>query len=416
VLAALALLLALAAAPAGASARGGTPPAPEAEEEVPPPAGADEDPAAAADDPAPAPEGAEEPAREEEPPADAEAEAEVVPPPPPPPPDAREAEADQDKDESWLDAGHAFVEHRLFAPVLRVDRFFSDERDLDLERSRSFLRWRNALRFVEGRSTPRYTTSLSANLRLPGLNKQLRRMRIEIAGETRDAFSAIFPRDNVAPGDVHAPDESVGTADAGVRFHLWDTVRTHGDVGAGVLVRLPPGVYTRLRFRFAQPLARRFLAREAISGFYRTDTGFGTTGSADLERPLARTVLVRLTGTTTVTEVSRGFEWLGDLSLLATIRSRVGVQLGAAITGATDALTLVDSYRVYTRVRRDFYRRWLFLEVEPELSWPWAPDRGRFQQWGVILRLEVQFQGNERPPPEPPPPPPEPVDPPPPGG
>jgi hypothetical protein len=132
-----------------------------------------------------------------------------------------------------------------------------------------------------------------------------------------------------------------------------------------------------------------------------------------VERPLARSFLARLAGTTTITEVSRGFEWGGDLSLIATFRARLGAQIGAAINGATDGAVPVDRYRIYTRVRRDFYRRWLFLELEPEYAWPWTPERGRESLWSIALRLEVQFQGNEPPPPEPPPEPPEPADPPP---
>jgi hypothetical protein len=303
----------------------------------------------------------------------------------------------------------------VFAPVLRVDRFFSDERDLEAERSRSFLRWRNQLRYAEHASSPSYTTSLSANLRFPGLNKQLRRLRIEIASQTRDAFTALFPGEEPAPGDVPAPEENLGTADAGLRLRIWETVTNSADLGGGVLFRLPPGVYGRLRFRFVEPLGARFLARQALTTFWRTDTRFGATGSAELERPLARSALWRLSGSSTITEVSRGLEWSSDLSLLATFKARIGTQVGAAMSGATRApqgTGGVDVYRLYTRVRRDFYRRWIFLELEPEYSWPWTLERGRHGIWGVALRLEVQFQGNEAPPPQPPPAP-EPADPPP---
>jgi hypothetical protein len=319
-----------------------------------------------------------------------------------------------DRDEGWIDVGHAFIEHRIFAPVLRIDRFFSDERDLEPDRARSFLRWRNQLRFAEHTVSPGYTTTFSANLRLPGLNKQLRRFRIEVAGQTRDAFTALFPGENPQPGELPEPEENVGTADAGLRYRIWETLQSNGDLGGGVLVRLPPGVYGRLRFRFVEPLGQRFLARQALTLFWRTDTRFGTTGSAEIERPLARTVLWRLSGSSTISEVSRGVEWSGDLSLLATFRGRVGTQLGTGISGATDAPTRYDTSRVYARVRRDFYRRWIFLELEPEYAWPWTPERGRHAAWGVALRLEVQFQGNEAPPPQPPAAPdPEPADPPP---
>ncbi len=304
---------------------------------------------------------------------------------------------DEEGDDNWLDVGHAFIEHRIFAPVLRIDRFFSDERDLEAERSRSFLRWRHELRVAEPFSSLGYTTSITASLKLPGLNKQLRRVRVEVVGETRDAFSALFPRDRGGPNEVPTPETNLGKAETGVGYRLWETVATHVDLGAGVLFQLPPGVYTRMRLRAVEPLGRSFLARQALTGFWRTDTLFGTTGSAEVERPLARSMLARLSGTTTIHQRSRGFEWAGDLSLLATLRERIGAQLGVSIAGASKALVDVDVYRVYFRLRRDLYRRWIFVELGPEYLWPWTPEQGRPGVFAVGLRLEFQFQGNEAP-------------------
>jgi hypothetical protein len=313
---------------------------------------------------------------------------------------------DLEGDGNWLDVGHAFIEHRIFAPVLRVDRFFSDERAFEPERARSFIQWRQELRFQQYRSTPSYTTTLGANLKLPGLNAELRKFQIEISGQTKDAFTALFPGDHASPGEVPTSDTAFGTADAGIGYRLFETVSstvaTHGDLGAGVIFRLPPGVYTRARLRFAEPLGRKFLAREAISGFWRTDTLFGTTASAELERPLAFSTLARLSGSSTLTERSRGVEWGGDLSLLATLRARIGAQLGFGVSGATRAPVDVDVYRFYLRLRRDFYRKWIFLELAPEYGWPWDAQHGHRGTWAVVLRLEVQFQGNEEPPVHPP--------------
>ncbi|HEX9401445.1 MAG TPA: hypothetical protein VF912_15150 [Anaeromyxobacter sp.] len=376
---ALAVSLAASLASGGAAAVEDVPPEPD-EKPAPPP---DEKPAPAPDEkPAPAPD-------EKAAPAEGA---------PAKPAQAQTAEA---KEDTWLDASHAFIERRIFSPVLRIDRFFSDERDLEAERGRSFLRWRNQVRLAEHLGMPGYTTTLSASLRFPGVNKQLNRLRIEIVGQTRDAVSALFPGERAAPGEVPTPEENFGTADAGLGFRLWETLQTHGDLGAGVLARLPPGVYGRVRLRFVEPVGRKVLARQAVTGFWRTDTLWGSTGSAELERPLARSVLARLSGSTTITQRSRGYEWFGDLSLLASLDARIGAQLGFSVGGATRAPVDVDTARFYTRLRRDFYRRWIFFELEPEYAWPWTPERGRHGVWAVALRLEVQFQGNEasRPPP-----------------
>jgi hypothetical protein len=124
--------------------------------------------------------------------------------------------------------------------------------------------------------------------------------------------------------------------------------------------------------------------------------------------------LARLSGSSTLTEKSRGIEWGGDLSLAATLKAHIGAQLGFGISGAERAPVDVDAYRFYLRLRRDLYRKWIFLELAPEYAWPWDPVHGRRGVWAVLLRLEVQFQGNEAPraPPPDEPEPPEPQDPP----
>jgi hypothetical protein len=311
------------------------------------------------------------------------------------------APPEDEGDGNWLDVGHAFIEHRIFAPVLRVDRFFSDERDLEPERARSFIQWRQELRFQQYRSTPTYTTTVGANLKFPALNQELRKLQLEVTGQTRDAFTALFPGDHASPGEVPTGDSTFGTADAGLGYRLFETVAssvaTHGDLGAGVILRLPPGVYGRARLRFAESLGNRFLTRQAVTGFWRTDTGFGTSASAEVERPLAFSTLARLSGSSTVTEKSRGVEWGGDLSLLGTLKAHIGAQLGFGVSGATQAPVTVDVYRFYLRLRRDVYRKWIFLELAPEYGWPWEKVVGRRGTWAVVLRLEVQFQGNEAP-------------------
>jgi hypothetical protein len=327
------------------------------------------------------------------------------------------AKEERSRDENWIDAGHAFIERRIFAPVLRFDRFFSDERDVDAERSRSFLRWRSEVRVTEDRTRPEFTTGIRATLRLPGLNQKLRRLRIVIAGETRDAVDTLFPRRaGRAPSETTTTDDDdLGNGDAGLRFQLWDSLLTHADLGGGILVQLPPGVYTRVRVRYAVPVRDLFLTRTAVSLFWRSDDdGFGVTTAVDLERLLSPSVVARVSGSGTVHEVTPGLEWGFEAGLLASVGDRAVAQLAAAINGTTDPVRVFDPvenwtrrshwigrYRIFTRFRRDIYRRWLFVELEPELAWPWNVELGRHQAWGLTFRFEVQFQGTEPPPPAP---------------
>jgi hypothetical protein len=310
---------------------------------------------------------------------------------------------------SWLDAGHAYIERRLFQPVLWVDRFFADERDTEPQRSRSFVRVRQEVNFAQFHHGPGFATSFNVNLKLPSLDQRLERFRIEMAGEARDAFTALLQGDRNPQGEIVAtPEQQYGTTDAGIGVRLWETLQTYADMGAGLLLKLPPGAYVRARLRFVEPLGGAFLAREALTGFWRTDTQFGATGTAELERPIPVAVgaLWRLSGTSTITQsqADRGFQWAGDLSLLATLFLRIGGQLGFGISGATKSPVDVEVYRTYLRLRRDVFRKWIFVELAPEYQWNSTIVPGhQIGFWDVALRFEVQFQAREAPPEKPPP-------------
>ena len=307
--------------------------------------------------------------------------------PPPPPEETPEERAQRraELEESWLDTSHTFVAERLFAPVIGFDRFFSDETNLDAERSRSFLRWRNELR-VERGFIPRYTTNLRADLRLPALNRVLDRLRFVLEGQTRDVISALVP-------DESDEVETIGNGGAELRLRIWEGLIAHGDIGAGVLLGLPPGAFTRARLRWAIPVGGLFLTRVATSGFWRTDTHLGTSLDASLERGIKRAALLRLSGEAQLTEVSRGVEWSGELAAFRAFSRAVAGSVGVGVLGATDAEARIERYSVATRLRGDVYRRWLFLELEPEVYWPWRAGLARHAAYAVTFRVEVQFRG-----------------------
>lgn len=299
---------------------------------------------------------------------------------------------EQPKKDSWLDTGHAKIEQFLFKPVIEFDRFFSDEGELELERSRSFLRLRNELRFRED-GPPVYSANLRANLRFPGLSEWLGRLRLVLAGETENG-STLLPEE--AAAGVALPDRDVSRANFELRFGALESFLHSVDLGAGVLLDLPPGVFTRVRYRAAIPIERLLLVRFATSGFWRSDTALGTRVDLGLERPLGPATLARLGGSSQVSQrKTRGIEYGSELVLLQSLGPRSALALGSALEGASRSPVAVDRYRVFARYRRDFFRRWIFVELEPELGWPWSVDRGRHREIAGTVRLEVQFQGQD---------------------
>ena len=139
----------------------------------------------------------------------------------------------------------------------------------------------------------------------------------------------------------------------------------------GCSCSLPPGAFTRARLRWAIPVGGLFLTRVATSGFWRTDTRLGTSVDASLERGIKRAALLRLSGQAQLTEESRGVEWSTELAAFRAFTRAVAGSVGFGMLGASDAQPAVERYGSHTRLRSDVYRRWLFLELEPEVYWPW---------------------------------------------
>jgi hypothetical protein len=293
------------------------------------------------------------------------------------------AEPDGSLLDTWLDLPHAFLEKRIFGIVGGFDRFFADERDIGTARSSSFIRVRSEVRILEDGSLT-WGNSLRADLSLPYIQKRLKRFRIVLENAGRGLVES-EPRAITGQTDG-------GKADAVLRFTILDTLRSTIDLGGGVLFALPPGVVGRVRFRYARELGRVALARTLATGFWNTRDGFGSNGSLALERALGARLLLRWTNGTLISQVSHGWESASELALLAKLGRTTGLTiLGSAATRSKPDL-VVHTWRVATRLRTSLLRRWIYGEVEPEVTWPLDPVGTRRVVPAVIFRLELQFE------------------------
>jgi len=114
----------------------------------------------------------------------------------------------------------------------------------------------------------------------------------------------------------------------------------------------------------------------------------------DLERKLDPFTLLRWTNSGFYAEEQidlLGIEWFSELALASAISRRTALLYNLKASGVTKPDTLVTDYSVLTRYRRNFFRNWLFYEVEPALSWV-RDEFGDYNPVGsMTLRLEIQF-------------------------
>ena len=290
-------------------------------------------------------------------------------------------------DNGWVDRTHSRVERDLFDTVAWFDRFFGDERMVVTERPESFLRWMNDSRWDEEEGFT-FRSTLRATLRLPRLKK---RWRLAISGETRGDPNAITPEDPGNPGlDAGS---RIRTGSTELVYDIFRTSRSTLDVGAGVRVKIPPDAFLRTRFQHARPVALSTLGRFTVTAYWSARDGLGESNQVDLERPLAPPTLLRWSNSLAIAEKSDGWTWGSELSLLHKFSPKSAITFGGGVSGSTRPAWIAQNYRVLARYRRNVWRKWLFLEGEPDLHWPRKEDGSRKPVWGATLRAEILFTG-----------------------
>lgn len=290
-------------------------------------------------------------------------------------------------DNTWVDRTHSLVEMNLFDSAVWFDDFFGDKRIMVSEWPESYLRWMTDLRWdEEERFSAR--SRIRASLRLPRVKK---RWRLEFSGETRGDPNALTQEDPGNPGlDVGS---RIRTGSTELIYDILRTPRSTLDAGAGVRVKIPPDAFVRTRFQHARPIGFDTLGRFTATVFWSARDGFGETNQVDLERPLAPPTLLRWSNSMSITEKDNGWTWGTELSLLHKLSPKSAVTFAGGVAGSDRPAWIAQRYRVLVRYRRNVLRKWLYLEGEPEISWPRKEDGGRKPVWGATLRVEILFAG-----------------------
>ena len=296
-------------------------------------------------------------------------------------------------DNSWVDRTHSRVERDLFNTVVWFDRFFGDERMVVTERPVSLLRWKSELRWDEEEHYS-FRSTVRASLRLPRLKD---RWHLVFSTENRGDPNAILPEDPGNPGlDIGSHGRISSTE---LVYDIFRTQRSILDVGAGVRVKIPPDAFVRTRFQHARPVGFNTLGRFTATAYWDALDGFGESNQVDLERWLAPPTLLRWSNSFEIKEKTNGWTWGTELSLLHKLSPKSAITFAGGVSGSTRPAWIAQNYRVLARYRRNVWRKWLFLEGEPDIHWPRKEDGSRKPVWGATLRVEILFTGAETDPP-----------------
>ncbi|MFH2083739.1 MAG: hypothetical protein ABII20_00255 [Candidatus Omnitrophota bacterium] len=284
----------------------------------------------------------------------------------------------------FWDNTHDFISEGLYAPVAWFDDFFSDERALEEVPARSKIRLRSDLRFSEGGQTY-MRTFLHASIRLPKASKKL---KLIISDDNEDAVP-VTTGELVKTGVRNATDAD--HADVGLRYNVLDTMLSRLHFGSGMKAETPLSPYVRVYYRHLFPLTKVSQIRFSSQARVKHNEGWRKTLQLGVERLFSESNILRWSNAVIFEADDVHYNWESYIGFQQQISARNALSYTLGMSGVSDRRLIVENYRASVRFRRNFYKGWVFYEIEPANDWP-RDDFGAYSPAASItFRLEIQF-------------------------
>ncbi|NOY85771.1 MAG: hypothetical protein GXP52_00525 [Deltaproteobacteria bacterium] len=292
--------------------------------------------------------------------------------------------ADEQEGEStpnWLDRAQGAISKSVYNQAVWFDNFFGSKLADEEGYPATFGRIRFSLRWSEDEHWA-YRTQFHLQVHLPKVSG---RLKVIVTGKDEGNINVVLP------GDPAQENTGTGTNIA-LRYEVAKTRKSKLSTSLGMSSSLEP--YVRARYRHMISLGTAGLSRLTETAYYRLERGFEETSRVDLEKFLDPETLLRWTNSGKWSEENRGagLEWFSEFVFFHRLTPKDALTYRLRASGITQPGPLVKTYRADMNFRRNFYREWLFYEVEPEIRWI-RDDFGEYTPVGAITaRLEVQFR------------------------
>ena len=297
-----------------------------------------------------------------------------------------ESESQPDNKENakqgWIDRRHSFVSNKADELAVWMDGFFGVPRS-DLEAAHSSLRIRLEYEWdeVDGSGTG---AKIRGKLHLPRISE---RLSLIFADEDLDENSENEETERTRRDDND--DNSVA-----IQYNLLDQLRSRLDFNVGIRSGFSP--QASVRYRTEIPIREKYLTRFTEEIFLRSGEGFGSVTRYDIDRAVSADRLVRMANRLKISEESDGLEWSTNLSIRKRLEKDQAIAYFTFVDGETRPNELTTAYGLGFLYRVNFFRRWLFAEIEPAYSWRREePEDKRKGAAQVIFRIEIALEEDE---------------------
>lgn len=149
--------------------------------------------------------------------------------------------------------------------------------------------------------------------------------------------------------------------------------------------------YSRMRYRWRKPASDKAWVRLTQSVYFRDPEGFSSDSLAEYNYALSQVSSLRFATDALISEKNQeesiGWVLSQNASWFYRLNERSAIQYSVGTYAYTKPSWATQNYRTSVLYRRNFYRPWLFYEVEPFWEWPKVEDFGTVT--GISLRLEM---------------------------
>ncbi|HHT9114326.1 MAG TPA: hypothetical protein ACFYD0_13500 [Candidatus Wunengus sp. YC65] len=290
--------------------------------------------------------------------------------------------------DTWLDRVHALVQDNTCEPTVWFDSFFGKDHILLDLRPGVFIILRNTARWTEG-DTVAYVQDFHLALELPQWERLLRKSRLYIESRSDAEKYTAQPGEPVQPGVNRAT--GVRQPIIGLRVDPYTRPHVLIRIDSGIKINMHPDAFIRARYQYLKTFGEVYLIRFSEIALWQAVEHFSNTFQVDLERKITTFTLVRWGNNVTYIEDTPGVTWNTGISFFTQLTPKSAIFYDTSMWGVNDPEWIIQNYRVGSQYRRNFYRPWLFFELEPEVTWPKDESGHRKSTFAFMATLEIQF-------------------------
>ena len=282
-----------------------------------------------------------------------------------------------------VDRYHEQTEKLLLDSAEWIDKFFGTE-NYTSEVNSTYLRVQ-LTGFLEDGEGFDFKSRFRLRLKLPNTEK---RFRLTVASSPdeieREDDTTDDPSDGTTIERLEEVDDNLTTA---LEYFFLDKQRHNMKFSVGATIRDSSLVgYGSTRYRY-QVDVRRWTLRFVERVRWYTDDGWDARSELDFERSILDHLFFRTTPSLTWKEKEDGFTYSWNTSLFHPLNEKAALEYQFNNYFSTEISGRLKEANVRVKYRRQIWRKWLFMEIAPQLAWYESRDFKTIA--GIMVRLEI---------------------------